>query len=362
LKTENLKLKISHKHKLVAVVGPTASGKSDLAVLLAQKFSGEIISADSRQVYTWMDIGTGKVPLSHEPPRGESAKSRTPTPSAFDEGVGVTYYRGVPHHLLDVASPKEQFTVTQYKKLADSAIADIHQRGNLPFLVGGTGLYIQAVVDDVVFPPVPPNDMLRSLLRSSSAEELFLQLQTKDPRRAATIDPRNKRRLIRALEIIEATGKAIPSLPKSYKLKAKSSTLILGINVPREQLNKRIESRFDAWLKEGFIGEVRALHDKHNVSWERLEELGLNYKWVARYLQNKCSEKEMRAQSIKEIQHYAKRQMTWFKRMDSTSSPQVDSTPTGVSPQGKRIHWLAATDSETLTAQAALLIRTFLKN
>lgn len=282
--------------KLIVIVGPTSSGKSDLGIFLAQKYNGEIISADSRQVYKYMDIGTGKI---------------TKKETQWQDRRGVMHT--TPHYMLDVAHPSRQFSVVQYQKKAQKAIRDIQRRGKLPILVGGTGFYIQAVVDGIVFPQVPANKNLRTYLRKSSAEELFKKLQKLDPRRAASIESKNKRRLIRALEIIEATGKPVPSTSKAETVPA-FDVLIVGIDVPREKLNEKIKLRLKKRLKQGMIREVKNLREKYHVSWERLENFGLEYRWVARYLQKKISKAEMEEKLYRDIKNYAKRQMTWFKR------------------------------------------------
>ena len=268
--------KLKRKNKLLIILGPTASGKSDLAVFLAKKYNGEIISADSRQVYTWMDIGTGKITKRE--------------------------MKGIPHHMLDVAHPSRQFTVVQYQKKSLKIIRDIQRRGKLPILVGGTGLYIQAVVDGTVFPGVPPNRMLRSKLRNKSTAELFQKLQKLDPRRALSIESKNKRRLIRALEIIEATGKPVPRLANS-KQQTMNNVLILGIKISREELNKKIKLRLKKRLKQRMIKEVKNLHEKYRVSWRGLEKFGLEYVWIARYLQNKISKEKMEEKLYRDIKN-----------------------------------------------------------
>lgn len=280
-------LQHNHRPKLIVVVGPTASGKSDLAVFLAKKYNGEIVSADSRQVYTWMDIGTGKITKRE--------------------------MKNIPHYMLDVAHPSRQFTVVQYQKKTLKIIHDIQQRGKLPILVGGTGLYIQAVVDGTIFPEVPPNHMLRSKLHNIPADVLFQKLQKLDPRRALSIESKNKRRLIRALEIIEATGKPVPRLANS-KQQTMNNVLILGIKISREELNKKIKLRLKKRLRQGMFAEVKNLREKYHVSWKRLENFGLEYRWTARYLQNKISKEKMKEKLYQDIKNYAKRQMTWFKR------------------------------------------------
>ena len=275
---------ITKNYKLITVLGPTASGKSELAIKLAKKFNGEIISADSRQVYKEMNIGTGKV----------SKKEM----------------QGIPHYLLDVASPKRRFTVSQYRKLAIIAINKIHRKNKVPFLVGGTGFYIQAVVDGILIPEVPPDWKLRKKLEKKSPKELYRILKKLDPRRAKTIEKENPRRLIRAIEIVLKTKKPVPPLkfnPLPYPV------LMIGVKRPKKELKQRIKERFFEWLKRGIILEVIKLR-KMGVSFKRIEEFGMHYREIAKYLQNKIDEKEMIENSIKEIQNYAKRQMTWFKR------------------------------------------------
>ncbi len=269
--------------KLIVIVGLNASGKSALAVQLAKQFNGEIISADSRQVYRGLDIGSGKI---------------------MKKEAG-----GIPHHLLDVANPKRTFTVAQYQKLAHKAIARVWKRKKLPILCGGTGLYIRAVVDGLVLPAVKPNAVFRKKLAKKPAGELFRMLKQKDPARAATIEMHNPRRLIRALEIVEALGK-VPEL-KTKPLQV--NILILGIKKEEAEMKRRIAQRLKKRLASGMEKEVKDLH-QHGLSWKRLENLGLEYRYVAFRLQNKIKEEELLPLLSKAIFQYAKRQMTWFKR------------------------------------------------
>jgi len=270
-------------NKLIAIVGPNASGKTGLSIKLAKKFNGEIVSADSRQIYKGMDIGTGKITKKE--------------------------MQGIPHYLLDIASPKSRFTVSQYQKLALKAIKKIQKKIKIPFLVGGTGFYIQSVVDGIVIPEVKPDWKLRKKLEQKSAEELFSELKKLDPKRAEDIDRYNKRRLIRALEIIIKTKKPVPPIKKASKF----DVLIIGVKKDFKKLKKLIEERLQKRLKQGMIAEVQKLK-RSGVSWKRLEEFGLEYKYIALYLQKKLSYQEMVEKLQKEIEHYAKRQMTWFKR------------------------------------------------
>jgi len=272
--------------KLIVILGPTASGKSEMVVKLAKKFHGEVISADSRQVYKGMDIGTGKVTKK--------------------EMLGIT------HYLLDVASPKRKFTVTQYRKLTLGAISKIFKKGKVPFLCGGTGFYIQSVVDGILIPEVPPDWELRKKLEKKSAKELFAQLKKIDPKRARTIEKKNPRRLIRAIEIVIKTKKPVPPLKKSP---LPYPVLIVGIKKSKEELKKLIKKRFFKWLKQGFLKEILKLR-KFGISWQKIEEFGIHYRVTAQYLQNKITDKEMVENSLKEIQNYAKRQMTWFTRQN----------------------------------------------
>ncbi len=274
------------KPQVLVIVGPTASGKSALAVRLAKKYSGEIISADSRQVYRGLDIGSGK--------------------------INKTEMRDVPHHLLDVANPKRVFTVAQYQKLAQKKIQEIIKHGKLPIIVGGTGFYIQSVVDNLVLPEVKPNKVLRTELLTLTTTELFKKLKKLDPARAKNIDAKNPRRLIRAIEIAKAVGH-LPVSDIRYRSKSLYNFIQLGIRVPAEELRTRINLRLFARIREGLVGEVQKLHAQ-GLSWKRLENLGLEYKYVALFLQKKLSRPQMLKQLERAINQYAKRQMIWFKR------------------------------------------------
>ncbi len=270
--------------KLLVILGPTASGKSALAVKLAKKLNGEIISADSRQVYKGLDIGTGKITKKE--------------------------MSGIPHHLLDVANPKNRFSVAEYQKLAREKISQIFSRGHLPILCGGTGFYISSIVDNISLPSVAPNKKLRKTFEKESPEKLFEMLKKLDPIRASSIDSKNKVRLIRAIEIAQALGK-VPTKPNTECFVF--DILQIGITVPPERLKENINQRLLARIKSGMIGEAENLHKK-GLSWKRMEELGLEYRYLAYYLQNKITKEEMIAKLQTEIWHYAKRQMTWFKR------------------------------------------------
>lgn len=270
-------------------MGPTASGKSDLAIALARKYNGEIISADSRQVYRGMDIGTGKVT------KAEQKLAR--------------------HWLLDVASPKRTYNVTRFVRDAKRAIADIKKRGKTPIICGGTGFWIQALIEDNSFPAVKPNPVLRQKLGKLSVETLFTELEKQDPARAKTIDAKNKIRLIRALEICATLG-TVPPLPKSYQLQVKSY-LIIVLSPSQEVLYKNIALRLEKRIAQGMIAEVQTLRAS-GLSWKRLEGFGLEYKYVALLLQKKITLAEMKERLEFEIRHYAKRQLTWLRRFEKT--------------------------------------------
>lgn len=269
--------------KLIIIVGPTASGKSALAVRLAKNFNGEIVSADSRQVYRGLDIGSGKIRKNEK--------------------------QNIPHYLLDHASPRRVFTVSQYQKLAQRKITEIWQRGKIPILVGGTGFYIQAVVDGINFPAVPPNLNLRRQLKKKSTDELFNQLKKLDPFRAKKIDAQNPHRLIRAIEIATALGK----VPKLKTVKLKTESLFIGLRPPPAVLKRKIKLRLLARFRQGLIAEVKKLK-KDGLSWQRLDDLGLEYRRAAEYLQGKITKKELVARLENEILAYTRRQLTWFKR------------------------------------------------
>jgi len=285
-------------NKLLVILGPTASGKSDLAIQLAQKFNGEIISADSRQVYQGMNIGTGKVP------RDENSCLRRRAEFYFSEGIK--------HHLLDIANPNEYFSVAQYQKLALKAIKDVQKKGKLPILCGGTGLYLSAIIEGWQFPNVPPNAKLRQELERLNTKQLFQKLRALDPKRATTIDKDNKRRLIRALEILYQNETITPL----KKIPPKWDILILGIKKDKEELQRLILERLEKRLSDEMLEEVKKLKEK-GVSSKRLDDFGLEYRWLNRYLEGKVSYDEMKQSLYQDSCRFAKRQMTWFKKISN---------------------------------------------
>lgn len=274
------------KPKIIVILGQTSTGKSDFAVEIAQRFNNEIISADSRQVYKGMDLGSGKITKKE---------------------MG-----GVPHYLLDVVSPLKTFSVSDFKKLADKKIEEIFKKGKVPIICGGTGFYIDTIVDGMTFPEVPPNKELREKLSKKTAIQLFDMLKKLDRERADSIDQNNAVRLIRAIEITHALGK-VPKIETSSKF----NVLKIGLTLSPEILKERIRNRLLTRIKKGMIKEIQNLHDK-GLSWKRMNELGLEYRYGALYLQGKLTKEEMIETICTETWHFAKRQNTWFKRDKNT--------------------------------------------
>lgn len=274
---------------VIVILGPTATGKSDLAVELARTWNGEVISADSRQVYKGLDIGTGKITRKE--------------------------MRGIPHYLLDVWSPKKIVSVAEWRDKAEQALADITARGKVPIICGGTGFYIRALVDNLLLPEVGPNPQLRAKLTKKTPAQLFALLQKRDPERAKTIDRHNPARLIRALEIAEALGRS-PSQDSVWKAskdpKRPYRFLLIGLTLPHEKLAEKIKTRLETRLKKGMLAEARNLHAA-DLSWKRMRTLGLEYRWMANFLQHKITKTEFIDGLCRDIVHYAKRQMTWFR-------------------------------------------------
>ncbi|MDD3734875.1 MAG: tRNA (adenosine(37)-N6)-dimethylallyltransferase MiaA [Candidatus Pacebacteria bacterium] len=280
--------------KIIVILGQTATGKTDLSIKIAlwlnsekaqKEFNikgAEIVSADSRQVYKGMDIGTGKITKKE--------------------------MKNIPHHLLNIASPKRKFTIAKYQKLAYKSIDKILKKEKIPILVGGSPFYIYSIIENWNFPKVKPDWQLRKKLEKKTTNELFETLKKIDPQRAKKIDKNNKRRLIRAIEISKALGK-VPKLNKNSKY----NFLLIGITKEKNELKILIDKRLKKRFKQGMIKEVENLN-KSGVSWKQLEEFGLEYKWIAKYLQGKITKKEMVEKLQKDIEKFAKRQMTWFKR------------------------------------------------
>ena len=270
--------------KIITILGQTSTGKSDFAVEIAKQINGEIISADSRQVYKGMNLGTGKITKKE--------------------------MLSIPHHLLNVYPPSKIFSVNDFKILANKKIEEINARRKIPIICGGTGFYIDAIINETIFPDVPPNKKLRKILQKETAEKLFEILKKLDSARAKNIDSKNTVRLIRAIEIAKSLGK-VPLLRQG--LKSEFEVLKIGLAIPPETLKNMIQDRLIKRIKKGMVKEVEKLH-KSGISWKRMRSLGLEYRYVSLYLENKLTKEEMIEKLNTEIWHFAKRQKTWFKR------------------------------------------------
>ena len=306
--------------KIIVILGPTASGKSQLAIKLAKKINGEIISADSRQIYKGLNIGTEKITKKE--------------------------MKGIKHHMIDIVKPQKTYTVVQYQRAAKKILKQIFKKpptqgrspdqkgvgGKIPIVVGGSGFYIDALIYNYQLPAVAPQKGLRKKLQKKSTEELVQMLQGLDPKRAANIDLRNRRRLVRALEIVLKTGTPVPEI----KRQSPYQILKIGIKKSPDQIRQLINQRLNKTLKKGLIEEVEKLHKK-GLSWKRFDELGLEYRLASRYLRGLIPYSRMIEQMQKEIYHLAKRQMTWFKR-------------------DKGIHWIKTKNQARLLAKKYLLL------
>ena len=276
-------------HFVIVIAGVNAAGKSSLAVELATKYNGEVISADSRQVYTGLDIGTGKITKSE---------------------MG-----GIPHHLIDIVDPTKTYTAADFARDGQQALKEIQSRGKVPIIAGGSGFYIDALIQPDILPFVPPNEELRTKLENKNTEDLFAELKKLDPERAAVLESKGeenlKRRIIRSIEIASSPSniKGTP-LHKGVPL---IKVLWIGLDWDTEKLKKRIKVRTQQRLDSGMIEEAKKLHAE-GLPYERMTELGLEYKHLALYLQGEIDKAELVARIERDDWHYAKRQRTWFKR------------------------------------------------
>jgi len=271
------------KPKVLAIVGPTASGKTSLSIELAKQFNGEVISVDSRQVYRGMDLGTGKVTTKE--------------------------MQGIPHHLLDIADPTTVYTGADFKRDGEVVLSDIITRGKLPIIAGGTFFYLELLRGTMSVAPVPPDPELRAVLETKSTVELQRQLVAMDITHSAVIDTSNRRRLIRAIEIINTVG----VLPLVEPIPSPYDWLTIGIEVPADILAGRIHERILQRIDQGMIEEVATLHQE-GVAWERLDSFGLEYRYIARYLQKTITKETMIEELSTKTRQFAKRQRTWLKR------------------------------------------------
>ncbi len=294
-----IKKSLDSKPKVLVILGTTSAGKTAIGVKLASELSGEVISADSRQVYKGMDIGTGK-DLKEYMVNGKKIK----------------------YHLIDVVSPKQKFDLAKYQKLALKAIEDVLKRKKLPIIIGGSGLYLQAIIDNYKLSSVKPNLFKRVELEKLSREELFQRLEKIKPEFADRLnnsDKNNSRRLIRYLEILEEN-----KAEKNKQTPSPYDFFIIGIRCSDEVLKERINRRLDDRLEEGLVEEVKNLH-KDGVRWEKLLSFGLEYKFVSQYLQEVLEYDEMVEKLKTALWRFAKRQKTWFKRWEK---------------QGRKINWV----------------------
>jgi len=278
--------------KLLVILGPTSSGKTKLAIEIARQFNGEIISADSRQVYKGMDIGTGK--------------------DLTEYGKGS---EAIKYHLIDVVEPHKQFNLKQYQTLAYKAIDGIIKRKKTPILVGGSGLYLQAVVDGYQLSEAKPESKIITISKLS-LEQIYTQIKELDPKfldRLNNSERKNKQRLLRYLEIIQSSKTAHNDLHGTSK--PQYTSLVIGIDYSLNTIRHKIKKRLDDRFEQGMIKEVESLH-QNGLSWEKLEAFGLEYKFISQYLQKKTTLTEMKEKLAIASGQFAKRQMTWFRRWE----------------------------------------------
>ena len=273
------------KPKIIVILGPTATGKSDLAVELALKYNGEVISADSRQVYKGMDLGTGKITKEE--------------------------MKGVPHYMLDIIKANSVYNVSKYKDKAQKIISEIIKRGKLPIICGGTGFYIDSVVNNTTLPEVLPNEKLRDKLENKDCEQLLKILNKIDSKAAKKVDQKNKRKIIRAIEIATELGE-VPEI-KSEPL---YDPIQIGLITDDQTMKDRIKLRLIKRIEAGMLKEGLRLH-KQGISWKRMEDLGLEYRYMARHLSGQITLEQMIEQLNSKIWQYARRQKTWFRRNKS---------------------------------------------
>jgi tRNA dimethylallyltransferase len=273
---------------MIIILGPTAVGKTKVSIEIAKRLGGEIISADSMQVYRGMDIGTAKPTLKEQ--------------------------QGIPHHLIDIKDPDEAFSVSDFVKQVKELSREITQRDKVPIIVGGTGLYLWALLKGYAFPLAAADKNVRQRLEKETPSALYSRLSRIDPQAAQKIHPNDKKRIIRALEVYELTGQPISMLQTKNKAIAKhQKPILIGLTLPRETLYQRIEERVDQMVEKGLIEEVKGLLAK-GFSKELPSFQALGYKEVAEYLDAERSKEEMINELKKRTRNFARRQMAWFKR------------------------------------------------
>lgn len=289
------------KQKVIVIVGPTAVGKTKLSIECAKAFSGEIISGDSMQVYKRLDIGTAKIKREE--------------------------MEGIPHHLIDIKEPEESFSVAEFQAAVRGKIDEISSRGLVPIIVGGTGLYIQSVLNDYQFLEMPSNEALRNELEEAAKEDkgekLYQKLTTNDPLSAERIHPNNIRRVIRALEIYYSSGKTMSELQKHQKMEPVYDNVIIGLTMDREKLYSRINQRVDMMLDEGLLDEVIELFNQGIKNVQSVQ--GIGYKELYDFLEGRSDFEEAIELLKQHSRKYAKRQLTWFRnKMDVTWFDMTD--------------------------------------
>jgi tRNA dimethylallyltransferase len=284
---------VDSNQKLLVIIGPTAVGKTNLSIEMAKRYNGEIISGDSMQIYRSMDIGTAKITKEE--------------------------MQGIPHHLIDIKDPEESFSVAEFQLLVRAKINEIAKRGKLPIIVGGTGLYVQSVIYDYQFSDVPGDEAVRMELEERAKEigneALYKELQEIDPESAAQIHPNNVRRVIRALEIFQLTGKTMKEFQSNQQPDLLYETALVGLTMDREKLYDRINQRVDLMIEQGLLEEVKSLYQKGLRECQSIQAIG--YKEIYDYLDGKMTWDDAVEQLKQNSRRYAKRQMTWFRnKMD----------------------------------------------
>ncbi len=282
------------KQQVIAILGPTSSGKSSLGIQVAKKIGAEIISVDSRQIYKEMDIVTGKE-------MGE-----------WDAERECMIVDGVVHWGLDIAAPDQDFSAADFKEYAEQKIDDIAARGKMPMLVGGTGFWLQALIDNFDLTQTAKDDAVRAELEKKSLEELSEEYSALDPEGAEMIDTKNMRRLVRAIEVCKVTG--VPFSKQQTTGESKYDVLQIGIEVPRDVLVERINARIDVMVGMGLLDEVQALYEKYGCEVPSMS--GIGYRQVCKFIDGLTTFEDAIEEMKRDSRHYAKRQVTWWKRDD----------------------------------------------